>query len=249
MKNIYLLSTEKRSRLQLNKYDKLFLSEEVKSYLDCINQEVYITSDETIGENELCLQIHKTNNKVPVNIVEYKNYGEGSFYFKKIILTTDPLLIEHGVQKIDDEFLEWFVKNSGCEFVEVNDITTIPALQLGSPNGHLMYKIVIPEWISPMQKFTKKKNIIDTWLEKNGDPTVEKHVELELAANEYANLVNDEDGTSDIDFIEGANWMAERMYSEDEILKLLMECSEWQLPQTEEDVDKIKHWFENNKKK
>jgi hypothetical protein len=38
--------------------------------------------------------------------------------YKKIILTTDQDLIEDGVQAIDDEFLEWFVKNPSCEFVE-----------------------------------------------------------------------------------------------------------------------------------
>jgi hypothetical protein len=36
----------------------------------------------------------------------------------KIILTTDQDLIKDGVQAIDDEFLEWFVKNPSCEEVE-----------------------------------------------------------------------------------------------------------------------------------
>jgi hypothetical protein len=40
---------------------------------------------------------------------------------KKIILTTDPQLIADGVQAIDDEFLEWFVKNPSCERVEVEN--------------------------------------------------------------------------------------------------------------------------------
>jgi hypothetical protein len=39
--------------------------------------------------------------------------------WKKIILTTDLDLIKDGVQEIDDEFLEWFVKNPSCEWVEV----------------------------------------------------------------------------------------------------------------------------------
>ena len=37
---------------------------------------------------------------------------------KKIILTTDKELIKDGVQAIDDDFLEWFVKNPSCEEVE-----------------------------------------------------------------------------------------------------------------------------------
>jgi hypothetical protein len=39
--------------------------------------------------------------------------------YKKIILTTDQDLIKDGVQAIDDEFLEWFVKNPSCEEVEI----------------------------------------------------------------------------------------------------------------------------------
>ena len=38
---------------------------------------------------------------------------------KKIILTTDLELQKDGIQAIDDEFLEWFVKNSSCESVEI----------------------------------------------------------------------------------------------------------------------------------
>jgi len=41
--------------------------------------------------------------------------------FKKIILTTDQDLIDNGVQDIDTEFLEWFVKNPSCEEVTVYD--------------------------------------------------------------------------------------------------------------------------------
>jgi hypothetical protein len=39
--------------------------------------------------------------------------------YSEIILTTDQDLIKDGVQDIDDEFLEWFVKNPSCESVEV----------------------------------------------------------------------------------------------------------------------------------
>jgi hypothetical protein len=38
---------------------------------------------------------------------------------KKIILTTDQDLIAEGIQPIDDTFLQWFVNNSSCEFVDV----------------------------------------------------------------------------------------------------------------------------------
>lgn len=38
-------------------------------------------------------------------------------------------------------------------------------------------------------------------------------------------------------------------YTEEEVLNLLIECSKWQLPQTDEDLSKIKQWFEKFKKK
>ena len=64
-------------------------------------------------------------------------------HYKKIILTTDEDLIKDGVQAIDDEFLEWFVKNPSFEYVEAKSIKTIPALQL-TGNNHCFYKILIP---------------------------------------------------------------------------------------------------------
>jgi ssDNA-binding Zn-finger/Zn-ribbon topoisomerase 1 len=38
---------------------------------------------------------------------------------KKIILTTDQGLIKNGVQSIENDFLEWFVQNPSCEWVDV----------------------------------------------------------------------------------------------------------------------------------
>ena len=38
-------------------------------------------------------------------------------------------------------------------------------------------------------------------------------------------------------------------YSEKEVLEMIIEFSKWQLPQTEEDLLKVKEWFEQFKKK
>jgi hypothetical protein len=40
-------------------------------------------------------------------------------FCSRIILTNDESLFKYGVQTIDDEFLEWFVKNPSCESVEI----------------------------------------------------------------------------------------------------------------------------------
>jgi hypothetical protein len=52
-------------------------------------------------------------------LVTHNFFWDFGVRYYKIILTTDPTLIADGVQAIDDEFLEWFVKNPSYESVEV----------------------------------------------------------------------------------------------------------------------------------
>ena len=147
MKNLYLLPTNKPSRLvkiynDVNRETfTLKLDVEVNdSFKEYVN--IYITSDEEIKDGDVVKipcsigkvkeLTWKYGNDNPSYIVEdiftYKlRYGQkegelqiNSFRYedvKKIILTTDQDLIKDGVQEIDDEFLEWFVKNPNCNFV------------------------------------------------------------------------------------------------------------------------------------
>jgi hypothetical protein len=111
MKNIHLLPTDKPSRLYKTGNFLLLDSKAMpNNTLETINQNIYITNSEQIKEGERGLSI---NDAV---YTHFNHLGKG--YGKKIILTTDQDLINDGVQAIDDEFLEWFVKNP-CEFVEV----------------------------------------------------------------------------------------------------------------------------------
>jgi len=123
MKNIHILPTDKPSRLS-----------------DCVNyKHLYVTSGEEIKKDtKPCWCIDTKDNSVNYyqDALPLYNY----IGYKKIILTTDPLL--DGVQAIDDEFLEWFVKNPSCESVEVD------FLQLHKLTGELgesKYKIIIPQ--------------------------------------------------------------------------------------------------------
>jgi hypothetical protein len=63
---------------------------------------------------------------------------------EKIILSTDPTLIADGVQAIDDEFLEWFVKNPSCEEVEVEKDQYIDKT-ISDTEVFTDYKIIIPQ--------------------------------------------------------------------------------------------------------
>jgi hypothetical protein len=77
---------------------------------------MYITSDEEISGLENNIWVYN-NGRVWLwqNTMTLVSNNKP----RKIILTTDQDLIKDGVQSIDDEFLEWFVKNPSCERIEV----------------------------------------------------------------------------------------------------------------------------------
>ena len=114
MKNIHLIPTDKPSRLQLNVNTKrLILFNNIQSNNESAHlttQNIYITSDEEIKEDEYYLG-QDNNIYCLVTTVNFNG--------KKIILTTDQDLIKDGVQAIDDEFLNWFVQNPSCEEIGV----------------------------------------------------------------------------------------------------------------------------------
>ena len=122
MKNIHILPTDKPSRLHLwtdEKGTRLELCELVYSHTRN-TQHLYITSDEEIKEGDWFMIF---TNKKPVAPTKAGLFDSDC---KKIILTTDVDLINDGVQKIDDEFLEWFVNNPRCEWVEVKKEMYMP---------------------------------------------------------------------------------------------------------------------------
>jgi hypothetical protein len=114
MKNIHLIPTEKPSSLVLEtKNNNLFITT-TKDFGTKIMkfQNIYITSDEKIKEGGWHFNL-------ALNLVEKTTSFHNGLLCEKIILTTDQDLIKNGVQAIDDEFLEWFVKNPICEFVKI----------------------------------------------------------------------------------------------------------------------------------
>ena len=66
---------------------------------------------------------------------------------KKVILTTDSTLIADNVQAIDNDFLEWFVKNPTCEEVFITDdyeqVDQDNPVLRGSTNLVHKYKIIL----------------------------------------------------------------------------------------------------------
>jgi hypothetical protein len=134
MKNIHLIPTDKPSRLFLKETTLLlnnqYTLQEVFPKGKC--QNIYITSDEEIKEGDWVI----TNNGLLAKVIT-----EFTWHFinsKKIILTTDQDLIKDGVQAIDDEFLEWFVENPNCGYVDQRLIWDEEKLTS-------IYKIIIPK--------------------------------------------------------------------------------------------------------
>ena len=209
MKNIHVIPTKKLSNLLLciksyvehkdtpeensdNKGDFRLGCGKYASKVFYKPHHMYINSDEEIKEGDWVLNTN-TN-----SIAKYTGHGSMDWWVK-IILTTDQDLIADGVQAIDDEFLEWFVKNPSCDEVEV----------LRCPIEGL-YTIIPKE--EPKQKCECTDECLG-YLTKECKRIEEpkQEITLEEAAERLIKL-NRQDA-----FYEGAKYQAERSYSEEDM--------------------------------
>jgi hypothetical protein len=157
MKNIHILPTDKPSRLYLGNNGNFVFGMSQTAIQsrndDFTNQKIYITSDEELVlggyhfNSKYGDEPQKTNQR---DIDSRKYWEEEDYYISKIILTTDQDLIKDGVQAIDDEFLEWFVKNPSCEEIYVNKIESF---DFETDKYVYNYKIIISQE-EPKQLFT-----------------------------------------------------------------------------------------------
>jgi len=186
MKNIHLLPTDKPSRLYKSKITQNISMGpiDISQHGDATyNLIIYITSDEEIKEGVNQWYLDKLLNK-PRN-------SSGSQYSSKqdvIILTTDQDLIKDGVQAIDDEFLEWFVKNPSCEFVEVKHFGTCCGNQsitqcINCEKYNPIYKITIPQE-EPKQETLNKINNMNEEIKKQINLLEEEQTRVKQFINE-----------------------------------------------------------------
>jgi hypothetical protein len=219
-KNVHVIETDYHSRLAFNieegKYiyrkDQFRYSNQEKIE----NRDIYITCDGFITENSwIC---HDSTLITKAKEVEYIDSE-----WKLIVFTTDVDLIKDGVQDIDDELLEWFVKNPSCEFVNIEKYhginTSIAEVNYIGGDGSLSwqgrsdlrdYKIIIPK-VEPKQHVEFINNNIDQF-----DKAIEsfKQETLEEAAERYSAY-----SLSKVGFIEGAKWQQEQDKQEIQDLK------------------------------
>lgn len=206
MKNLYLLQTSKPTRLRIGNNGNFVIgvsqNATVSKNDSFTNQNIYITSDDEIKEGDWfylddAIIVAKYINVKPVKDAQ------------KIILTTDQDLIKDGVQAIDDEFLEWFVKNPSYEWVELitDSYTMRQIIELKLRPDILKYNIIIP----------KEEHKQETLHEAaKSYAKIPLHRDVDTEERYFNDSVREYDA-----FIDGAKWQSERSYSEEEVLDIL----------------------------
>jgi hypothetical protein len=273
MKNIHILPTDKPSKLFIDIDDnKLKITIPIGGE-HMMNQHIYITNSEEIKEGDWfynTISLKPEPFKACENGDGYVNCSKYSHYridCKKIILTTDTDLIKDGVQTIDVEFLEWFVKNPSCDEVEVKTryvhyyktgetfISLSKTPEFSSRNMQCIkieprYEIIIPKEEPKQEKLTytesakKEERISNCTIMKSIRETVEEAAEYYVKM-QYPMGVEKEYPIND--FIQGTKWMQERMYSEKEVESLLHKYMQSQIPDWH--GWSTTKWFEQFKKK
>jgi hypothetical protein len=193
MKNLHLLTTDKPSRLWITWEKQLGLHPTItNSLLD--KQHIYITSDEEIKKGDWYLfkiigapfdyRIHYCKDITDEGyVLSEKELNCDLLDCRKIILTTDQDLIKDGVQSIDDEFLEWFVKNPSCESVQYYTVSSNTI-----STTITRYKIIIPQEEPKQENCCPKCGELENFHYNYDYSKVEKVHILDILCNECGEL-------------------------------------------------------------
>lgn len=206
--------------LVINKKGKLCIwsTDTIGSQITLNPQHIYITSDEEIKGGDWFW-------KPDYNMIFKAKYTP-HIGCKKVILTTDEDLINDGVQKIDDDFLEWFVKNPSCEKVEVNKEYVTPlgdVVETCYDNERLNYKIIIPK--QEQKELRRKLFTLIKSLEQEEPKkeTLEEFIKEVLNEEFFTNISEYRKAERLMEL--GAKWNQERSYSEEEVMNMFHNLS------------------------
>jgi hypothetical protein len=243
MKNIHILPTDRPSRLYKND-DVVGLHPIPTTLFPRID--IYITSDEEIKDGDWYFD----ENKLKVKRYFEKREAYPSLIHRfKIILTTDPDLIKDGVQAIDDESLEWFVKNPSCESVNF--------ISYGNEKGTKDYELIIPQeepkFEDSIENSLSIMSIANDMFGKKEEPKQE-------TTSEGFHRISKEIDYSEFDFVSfkiGIEWQQEQdknKFSEKEVLEILNHHTSYLESFIyryidEDDIEDNEKWFEQFKKK
>jgi hypothetical protein len=229
MENIHLIPTDKPTGIFESKNGLHFSIIEKIRYGEFKGFHIYITNDEEIKEGDWFVQVN--TKKIIKHHPKNGLLLQPQSFDKKIILTTDPDLIKDGVQEIDEEYLEWFVKNPSCERVEVDTYSKKIGVETDTNGYREMdvfgkdYKIIIPQ-------------------EEPKQETLEEVAERESQLGEYDRSF---ESTRKNYFIKGAKWQQERMYSKEEVEVIAKDA--YAMGRNNILIGVFNKWFEQFKKK
>ena len=222
----------KQGQLVIGAGHYLFASRESDNIGNLDAQELYITSDEEIKDvrphkGKWHLEKENILNKFPDYLTDLSEC-------KLVIMTTDDDLINDGVQAIDGEFLEWFVKNPSCEYVKVEkehhtEIEEVSYEGDFQNVDYIKYKIIISGEEPKTKCYCGHTTYCDCGVDvdfeikqETLEQAAEKYSENweEITGLDYENTVPSE--VNKLDFINGAKWQQEQnknLYSEEDLLK------------------------------
>lgn len=200
-KNIYVIHTNEKSRV-------VKFKDESKLLIGCVPSikgqrfHIYITNDEKPKHLDYYITKIKDSNGERYSVGQRLDTNDSDYSnCKKIILTTDQNLIKDGVQSIDDNFLNWFVKNPSCESVEVYEV-----------GGKLFAEPIIPQEEPEQEPCGTCGKTLREQMKGCNEITcyrqfLPKQESIEEAAEKYENSFTQPNGTESTDFIAGAKSM------------------------------------------
>jgi hypothetical protein len=241
MKNIHILPTDKPTGIFESKNGLHFSIIEKIRYGEFKGFHIYITSDEEIKDGDWFVQVN--TKKIIKHHPKNGLLLQPQSFDKKVILTTDQDLIKDGVQEIDEEYLEWFVKNPSCDYVEIED-----SVWDGISKWIPYYDIIIPEEPKQIKCYCGHTITCDC---EPLQETIEDAAERESQLGEYDRSF---ESTRKNYFIKGAKWQQERMYSEEDMKKAIRFGFDKGFCSNSSNKNKNlglseKEWFEQYKKK
>jgi hypothetical protein len=216
-----------------------------------IENELYIVDDteEINKDTKTCWCIDISCNELVLHQGVLPSYHYK--HYKKIIMTTDKSINvlcscgkdcgakENGIQPIPDEFLEWFVKNPSCESVEITyHIKGVEGI-FKNVKSIRYYGLIIPKEIGFKVDNGKRT---ETFYQEHKQETLE---EAKIKHGKFCIENNIENPIFSFD--KGAKWQQEQMYSEEEVLTLLLKLNQWSISNTGQ--ISVVNWFEQFKKK
>jgi hypothetical protein len=222
MKNIHLLPTEKPSRL-FDCFGKLSIGDfnATRESLQVTNQHIYITSDEEIKEGDYAVQFHYGK----ISIVNCDSQNKSVINNKSLDLYATKIILT-----TDQDLIAEGVQSIDNEFLEwfVENLSC-EFVKVDKPISRgvplLGYKIMIPQE-------EPKQETLEEAAERNCESITHPYCDREKSM-----------------FFKGAEWQAERMYSEEEVIDILYSFHKEENSRVVFSLSGITKWFEQFKKK